>query len=311
MILVVLAAGTLALALPALTRRLGRRLEAARWARLCTAALIAGAVTVETTTAVWAAPTVLRAAGLPGLASLCARALGRLLPGGPAAAWAAFAVALTVPVLAAAAMRSARGQLAAAIVEPGLGQHHPAGDHVHVVLPVAHPLAVSVPGPPRQILISDGLQARLTPAQLEVVIAHEAAHLDHDHHRFLLLAAAVESGYAAVPLARRSAAVLRLALERWADESAAGSDRARRRDLRAALLDAAGMPAAGQLAALSAAATIAERVEALDRPPPAPPRWFVGATTAPWLALGATISFASGSWLEQARWAVAMVGHCS
>ena len=311
MIIALLAAGVSALALPAMVRPLGRWLEAARWARLCTAALLAGALTVEVTAVLWAGPTVLRAVGLPALASMCARMLGRLIPGGPTAGWAAFVVALTVAGLAARAVRTAGREAAAAVVEASLGEHLRAGAHEHVVLPTSRPIAVSVPGPPTQILISEGLRQRLTPEQLDVVLAHEAAHLDHDHHRYLLLATAIESAFAVSPLARRSAAALRAALERWADDVATGGDPARRQGLRQVLLDVVDLPAAADLAALSAASTVLERLDALDRPPARPSRWFVGAITAPWVALGATISFAAGSWMEQARWVFAMVGHCS
>ncbi|MGH9242717.1 MAG: M56 family metallopeptidase, partial [Acidimicrobiales bacterium] len=213
-------AGLGLLALPWLARPLGRRLAPSEWSRLCLLAIGAGAAAVEAAAVLLAAPTVLRALGVPALAASCQRMLGPLTPGGPAAGWAAAAVGVTIPVLGAIGVVRARRTCQAARVEPCLGEHRTLDEGELVVLPTPHVLAVSVAGPGGQVVVSEGLVNALSPAQLDLVISHEAAHLANDHHRYLTLATAVEHAFAAFPPARRSTAALRVALERWADEEA-------------------------------------------------------------------------------------------
>jgi len=60
--------------------RAGRQLEPAEWARLCLFALVGGAVAAEAAFLLLAAPTALRAAGVPALAAACERMLQPLTP---------------------------------------------------------------------------------------------------------------------------------------------------------------------------------------------------------------------------------------
>src|SRR5207237_9314457 len=120
--------------------------------------------------------------------------------------------------------------------------------------------------------VAGGLVESLTPAQLELVVRHEAAHVDLKHQRTLRWAAALDHGFAFFPPARRSTGVLRTALERWADEVAAGDQPAERTVLRSALLDVVALAVGAELAAFAAADTVSERLEALARSCPSPSR---------------------------------------
>jgi hypothetical protein len=80
------------------------------------------------------------------------------------------------------------------------------------------PLAYAVPGRPGQIVVSTGMLQALDAEELRVLFAHEHAHLDHQHYRFLTV---VELAAAAVPMVRPLLRQLQFVTERWADEDAA------------------------------------------------------------------------------------------
>lgn len=309
--LVLALAGVAVLCLPGLVRRLGRRLAPAEWARLCAAALAGGAAMVETALVLSAAPTVLRAAGVPAVASTCERMLGRLAPGGPAAGWVAAVAAILLPALGVVGVRRAMSAWRVVRAEPWLGTHSRHGHHELVVLPTPHPLAATVPGAPGQILVSDGLVEALGDAELAAVLRHESAHLDHHHHRFLLLAAALDHAVGILPPVRRSTAALRLALERWADEAAAGDDLETRTTVRRALVAMSEALLAPAMAAFSSADTVAERLEALGDDPPRPAFSSHVLLYAPGTALGASAVAALATWASNAQFVLAMAGRCA
>lgn len=308
--LVLLVSGLGLLALPGLVRRVGRLVAPGEWARLCALALLAGAVVVEVATALYAAPTVLRAAGVPALASACERMLGPLVPGGAAAGWGAAVVALVLPILVGLGVVRARRTYRLVHVEPWLGEHHRFGDYDLVVIPSDELVAVSVYGAPPQVIVSSGLVASLSPAELEGVLRHEAAHLVHRHQRLLLLATALESGLGFIPLVRRSTGALRTAVERWADEEAAGATCERRHVLRAALLGMTGALGAPAVAAFSPVETVVERVLALEAPSMPATGLHRAALYLPGLLLGAAVLVALASWTADARMVWAMANTC-
>ena len=125
----------------------------------------------------------------------------------------------------------ARERNRCARAEGWLGEHRPDGSHDLVVLPIDRPVAYSVSGRCPQIVISQGLRQSLDDDVLEFVIGHERAHLRARHRRALVLATVVEGLLPSVPWATRSAAALRIAVERAADEEAAGTELGRRRRL--------------------------------------------------------------------------------
>lgn len=114
-------------------------------------------------------------------------------------------------------------------------------------------------------MLGDELVHTLSRDERRAVIAHEHAHLDHRHHRYVHAAEACAAAFPfLVPLARQ----VRFNTERWADESAAAEVGSRtlvaRAIARVALL---GAPATtlGVLGFGSLGATA--RVEALLHPP--------------------------------------------
>ncbi len=78
--------------------------------------------------------------------------------------------------------------------------------------------AVAMPGDPNRIVVSSAMMDVLDADERDAMLAHERAHLQHRHHRFLVLAGLAA---AAVPLVRPIAVRVRFCTERWADESAA------------------------------------------------------------------------------------------
>lgn len=128
------------------------------------------------------------------------------------------------------------------------------------VLATDEPTAYAVPGRPGQVVVSVGMLRNLDAQERRVLLAHERAHLDHQHHRYLW---AAELAAAVVPLLRPLTSRVRFATERWADEEAAREvgDRSlvARTICRAALLQHDGERPALALAGLGVTA----RVEAL------------------------------------------------
>lgn len=137
-------------------------------------------------------------------------------------------------------------------------------DGVEVVA-AAGPVAFAVPGSPGGVVLGDELVRTLSRDERSAVIAHERAHLDLGHHRFVHAAETCAAAFPfLVPLARQ----VRFNTERWADESAANEVGSRalvaRAIARVALL---GIPpvAPGVLGFGALGATA--RVDALLHPP--------------------------------------------
>lgn len=284
-------AGLCLLALPAAGRRLGRRLAPAEWSRFCLAALLAGAAMVELSLALYAVPAVLRVLGAHELAHVCER----VLPGGARLSPPAVIGAVAIPLLAAIGALRASRQQRAVHVDAWLGEHRRYGTHDVVILPTDCVVAFCAQGRPPQVVVSEGLVNSLSAEELEAVLGHETAHLRHGHQWFLLLASTLEAGFVVVPHVRRSTAVLRTALERWADEAAAAAG-ASRATVRQAL---AGVTAAGvnpAVAAFAAEDTLAERLDALGDDPPRPSTLRRLAAYAPALVVGAVVFGALIMW---------------
>lgn len=111
------------------------------------------------------------------------------------------------------------------------------------ILPLPHPIAFAVPGRPGHIVVSQSMLDCLDRDEQRVLFAHEQAHLDHRHHRYVRWADVAAS---TLPLLRPLAANVRFATERWADEVAAASVRDRAlvaRSITKAALAGASVPA--------------------------------------------------------------------
>ena len=299
------------LALPGALCRLGRHLDPAEWSRFCIKALVTGATLLEFTALLYAAPTVLRALGIHELANLCEEALGALVPAGAALGWPAGAVAVAFPVAMGAGIRRARRQQAAVHVGPWLGDHREFDGHALVVLPTETVVAFCSNGPTPQIVVSEGLVDTLGPDELTAVLRHEAAHLEHGHQGALILADAVDRSLGVLPFVRRSTTALRVALERWADETAAGGSPTTRRQLRQALMAVTPVMARVGAPAFSAKETVAERLDALGAEPIRPSPLRRALAYAPAVALCFTVAIAVGvSVGEAGHHLLAWSDHC-
>lgn len=133
--------------------------------------------------------------------------------------------------------------------------------------------AYAVPGRHRRIVASTGMLETLSSPQRRALLAHEEAHLRHHHHVYVQLG---RLAAAANPLMWPVSGAIELAVERWADESAAreiGDRVTVARALAAASLNHRPAPA-GALAATQA--HVVDRVRALL----VPPRWRLSAAVA-------------------------------
>jgi Zn-dependent protease with chaperone function len=308
--IVLIIGGFCLLVLPAVTRRPGRRLNPAEWARLCAALLVGGAAAFELALVLMALPVVARAGGYPELAHVCERMLGFMAPASTPVGWAALVAAVIVPVLALRSLRRAWRTQRRFRIEPELGEHQPYGPHEVVVLPTEELIALSVSGPPGQIVVSQGLVDTLSPAELTAVVRHEAAHLHHRHDRFLLLAIAVETALRPVPLVRRSVVAFRAALERWADEDAAGEHEDGRSTVRSALVGVALAALSPAVAAFSGADDVVERLDALQVPTPRPSALRRVAMYAPVVVVSVIVLVALGAWIGHAHAMLTMGDPC-
>lgn len=260
MTLLLLVSGLGLLSIPACARPLGRRLPPAEWAKACAGLLAAGAVVVEASLAIQAAPTMLRMVGLQAIADLCEH----VAPGGAPVGIAAAVAGGVIALLAGRSVLGARRVRRTARVEQEIGWHSTLCGHHLVVLPSQKPVAFSTAG---QVVMSRGLFTALSDDELAAVLGHEVAHMRHRHPRYLLLARAVERSLGLLPLVRRGVAALRCALERWADEEAAGRRPTGRASVHAALLRVAELTSMPDVAAFTTPGTVVERLEALRADP--------------------------------------------
>jgi Zn-dependent protease with chaperone function len=160
-------------------------------------------------------------------------------PGAEAAAWLAVALlAASACAVAARALELLRRRRVLR-AEPGIGSHEPRPGFDLVTLPGAAVVAYSLGGRRPQVVLSQGLCARLGSDGVAAVLAHEAAHVQARHDRWLLLVALCEAALWFAPWASRASRAVRVALECWADEEAARQ--VGRKALRGALLGAAGI----------------------------------------------------------------------
>ncbi|WP_075693746.1 M48 family metalloprotease, partial [Streptomyces acidiscabies] len=133
----------------------------------------------------------------------------------PAAALATGALTLGAGTLAHSALRQVRAFRTA---RAEADRRPAAGDLCVVHSP--HPDAYALPGRPHRIVVTTAMLRTLGPAEREALFAHERAHNAGGHHYFL---AAAELAAHCHPALRATRAVIRLAAERAADESAAAT----------------------------------------------------------------------------------------
>lgn len=226
------------------------------WARVLAVSLGAGFVLVEVSLIHAALPLAFTLAGLDQLAEAC-RTLGGHLFGG-AVPFNTFAAGLAILVGFGAVRGVVQNVRTNSELRRGSrrGISTPIAGHQAVVLPLQHSWAVAVPGDhPPQVLLSPNLISALEHRELGALVRHEMAHLRHHHVRYLLLGTVAIEGLWFIPGRKRAARALRLALERWADESASGTSNEDRTQVVSAL---------HKLASLAPSALAAYRIEALQ-----------------------------------------------
>ncbi|MFG1708626.1 M56 family metallopeptidase [Nonomuraea sp. M3C6] len=216
----------LPLLLPALAALAARPLADRLHPRLATWLLTVSAVALAAASS--AALALLALAGLarlPLVAALghwSARVMQR---DDPTALWTALIAGALLTAAAAAAVRMfwrrIRILLAAAAEAaclPGTGEV--------VIMDDPAAEAYAVPGLPGRIVVSTGMLHALDPAERDILLAHERAHLAGRHYLFT---AAAQLAAAANPLLRPLASAVAYTVERWADEDAAAACGDRRR----------------------------------------------------------------------------------
>ncbi|MFJ9795405.1 M56 family metallopeptidase [Streptomyces sp. NPDC101145] len=167
-----------------------------------------------------------------------------------------------------------------------------------VVLPDENAYAYALPGRKGRVVVTTAMLATLTGPERRALFAHERAHLDARHHRFLLT---VQLAARANPCLRPLLTAVTYTTERWADEEAAGRIGSRRTVARAvgkAALVSRGAPLVA-LAGFATAGPVPRRVAALLGPAPVARAWpslFTSAGLAAWgAAVGTAVSALSSA----------------
>lgn len=236
-------------------------------ARLVIGLLLTGVFALEAGLVLWSLPMVLDLFGFVDLAAMCRRILGGPTPGGVAGGLTATAGAVWV----GGAMVKGWGRVVWTQrnlrVESAIsGVQRRDGFDLHT-LTSPRRMAYTVGGRRPQIVVTTGLLEQLSPAVIEVILAHERVHARSSHHRFLAVAGGVQAAFGWVAPVRRAVDSLRLSLERWADEGASQSSLHGRGEVKHALLSVclAGAPGA---AGFGEPEMVSARVSALDGPAP-------------------------------------------
>lgn len=251
---------------PGLVGRRASRFPAAEWARVATLALGLGALSVYAGLVMTSLPPALHMLELEGLFGICDPVVHSLMIGGPLVGWTTAVLAVLLTAAGTQALRRSRRAAKLARIEPWLGDHSDEGTYELVIVPTPALIAVGVPGPLPQVVVSQGLVDELDSPSLRAVVGHEVAHLHLRHRRFLVLVAVVERMLGILPLVRRSAMATRQSLEVWADDFAIRSACATEGSLHSALLTVAstdGQPADG-----SSLAAVTTRARRLINPSP-------------------------------------------
>ncbi|MEV6382006.1 M48 family metalloprotease [Streptomyces sp. NPDC051773] len=238
-----------------------------------------------------AVPSVAFGGSLAELLHACALALRAqyAAPGGAAVAAGGTVLAVAVVgradwCLAAGLWRARRERARHARVLALVGRHR--HDLGVTVLDDDRPAAYCLPGHGHRIVLTSATLAALEPGALDVVIAHERAHIRERHHLVLGYAEALQHAFPRVSLFRTAALETRRLVEMAADDQATAGAGAGRLKLAGALVELAG--AGAPPAALAAGGDAAHRVRRLmgpHRPLRRPVAWAGVLTTTAMLAL--------------------------
>ncbi len=306
---VLIIVGFCLLILPGIARPISLRIDPRRWTTLCVIAFVTGLTLIEIGLLALSAIAFL-ANNHSGCSSNCVVMMTNAAPGGVFLGWVGLVIAVVLAVLAIRAFIKARQTQAVTRIESFIGRHSNLGQHELVVLDTQVLVALSVNGHPGQVLISEGLLSTLEPHEMAAVLNHELAHLDHSHHRYLLVAFIVEATFGRLSPIKRSADALRLGIERWADETAASTLQDGRCHVRSALLHTVGVRMDPAIAGFSALGTVVERLNALEAPLPNPPIKVRSLLYMPGTVLGVIAVGAATSWLNELHLLLLMADRC-
>lgn len=236
--------------------------------RLILGLLVTGVSLVLSGLALWSGPVVLDMFGFADLALVCRRMIGGFAPGGNIGGLAAGAAAVWVAIMALRGWWTIFHAQQRLRVEPLLAAGRSYRDYDLVVLPSPRRVAYTVGGRRSQVVLSQGLIDSSSNSMVEAITAHEAVHARHHHNRFLMVVAAIESAFGWLRPVSMAVARVRLSLERWADEEAAGGTALGRSRVRRALLNVSIGEATAGSVGFGEHRTVAARVNALSEPAP-------------------------------------------
>ena len=226
MILALFAVGVVLLVLPGRGGAPPRHLPLAEWVPLAVASMVSGMLAITMALVFVALPPITHTIGGSGVLHACHEVLVPFAEYPTIAGWLALVAVLVLVWRACTGVIRSYRHAQATRPEAWLGRHTQYDGFELVVLPTDDLLAFGVPGRPRQVVISEGVARQLEPAALGALIHHEAAHHRLHHARYLAVLAGIEHalGRLPVPQIRRSASVIRDALEQWADSQVARTD---------------------------------------------------------------------------------------
>ena len=244
---------------------LGRRLPPA----VATRVLVAGSLVVTAATLFVLAVVAFTWVGqLPQIAALGPWSIATLRHDDPIPHPAAIGATLLLPLLAAQATRLVVRRCRALLAVQRSCRHLSSSRSL-VVVDTGLADAFTTPERRGRVVVTTGLLRALEPAERRVVLAHESSHLKHRHPWWVL---AAELAAAVNPLLGLTARTVAHAVERWADEDAAGAvdDRrlAARTVARSALLIHRGPSGVSPTTLGVLHGDVPGRVQALLAPPP-------------------------------------------
>lgn len=269
MILTLFFIGVCLISIPVILRRPGRKISPRLWTRLCASSLITGAVIITTGGTVSSLATFFALIGEHQVAHDCQVMFGDPFRENSLVSFVALSLIPLTLILGLRSLVHCRRVARRAWVEPEVGDHMVLDHNVElVVVEDTLPRAFSVPGEgsrKSQVVFTTGLLESLSKDQIDVVRAHEMAHLESRHGRYLATAVVVNAMFWFWPPVYLATAELRLALERSADESSVQQAGHLRSVLRSALVRLALGADAPALAAFSSLAGLSCRLDAMDR----------------------------------------------
>lgn len=236
---------------PLVSRRFAGALRPSERVRLNAATTVSGIVLLEAALIVCAVPILL-------ILSSSGHIDRHFFPGDRVVGWGSTVAALVIAsslLYGWVRFRRSQDRLR---VEPWIGVHRKGVEYDIVILESDRSIAYAVGGATPQVVLTTGLVAQLTRAELRSVLEHEQAHLRRGHQRFLTILGALEPAGRIVAPIRRAASAAQFALEHAADMDTSDSSATR-----SALLKLHGFSPQPAVAAF-AAGHVADRISALS-----------------------------------------------